>query len=50
MPGLEGQPFNNVYSYSEGLSGVSNGDLYFFVSGESLTTFSYSSTKYSFRF
>jgi len=32
MPGLEGQPFNNVFSYSEGLSGDSNGDLYFFVS------------------
>ena len=36
MPGLEGQPFNNVYSYSEGISGDSNGDLYFFVSGKLL--------------
>ena len=44
MPGLEGQPFNNVYSYSEGLSGDSNGDLYFFVSGESFTIFMFIST------
>ena len=47
MPGLEGQPFNNVYSYSEGLSGDSNGDLYFFVSGESLTSFTRRISGYS---
>ena len=32
LAGLEGEPFANVFSYSEGISGNNTGDLYFFVS------------------